>query len=76
MIIQTEKEYKELENHIEQLIKKGTELGGMEFLSAAEKAEFIELSEILDEYGSKAHPLPEETYNYASDYSYSEAVFA
>lgn len=40
------------------LIGRGTELGDMELLSSEEKAEFMMLSEALDEYGRAYHPLP------------------
>lgn len=43
-------EYKECEDRIERLIQIGTELGDMELLSDAEKREFSELSNALDEY--------------------------
>lgn len=58
MTIKNEKQYKEYEAQVEQLIQKGTELGDMELLSEAEKAEFTMLSEALDEYGRAYHPLP------------------
>lgn len=58
MTIKNEKEYKEFEARIEQLIQRGTELGDMELLSEQEKAEFIQLSDALDEYGKAYHPLP------------------
>lgn len=58
MIIKNEKEYKDYETRVEQLILKGTELGDMELLSEDEKAEFTLLSEALDEYGRAYHPLP------------------
>lgn len=58
MTIKNEKQYKEYEAQVEGLIQKGTELGDMELLSEAEKAEFTMLSEALDEYGRAYHPLP------------------
>lgn len=58
MTIKNEKQYKEYEAQVERLIQKGTELGDMELLSEAEKAEFTMLSEALDEYGRAYHPLP------------------
>ena len=58
MTIKNEKEYKEFEARMEQLIQRGTELGDMELLSEQEKAEFIQLSDALDEYGKAYHPLP------------------
>ncbi|MBO4963576.1 MAG: helix-turn-helix domain-containing protein [Prevotella sp.] len=58
MIIKNEKEYKDYETRVEQLILKGTELGDMELLGEDEKAEFTLLSEALDEYGRAYHPLP------------------
>ena len=58
MIIKTEKEYKEYEARAEALMQRGTELGDMDLLPEEEKAEFMQLSEALDEYGSAYHPLP------------------
>ena len=58
MTIKSEKEYKDYEARLEKLIERGTELGDMELLSEAEKAEFTMLSEALDEYGRAYHPLP------------------
>ena len=58
MAIRDEKEYKDYEARIEQLIERGTTLGDMELLSSEEKAEFTMLSEALDEYGRAYHPLP------------------
>jgi len=58
MTIKNEKQYKEYEAQVEGLIQKGTELGDMELLSEAEKAEFTMPSEALDEYGRAYHPLP------------------
>ena len=58
MTIKNEKQYKEYEAQVEQLIQRGTELGDMELLSEEEKAEFTMLSEALDEYGRAYHPLP------------------
>ena len=58
MTIKNEKEYKEFEARMEQLIQRGAELGDMELLSEQEKAEFIQLSDALDEYGKAYHPLP------------------
>lgn len=58
MKINTEEEYHNTELRIEQLIQKGTELGDMELLSDEEKAEFSQLSSLLDDYGIKHHPLP------------------
>lgn len=58
MVIKNEKEYKEYEARAEALIQRGTELGDMELLSDEDKAEFMRLSEALEEYGSAYHPLP------------------
>ena len=52
MIIKSEKEYKDYEARVEMLMQRGTELGDMELLTDEEKAEFMLLSEALDEYGS------------------------
>ena len=45
MTIKNEKEYKEFEARVEELILRGTELGDMELLSDEEKGEFKMLSE-------------------------------
>lgn len=58
MIIKSEKEYKDYEARAEALMQRGTELGDMELLSDEDKAEFMQISEALDEYGSAYHPLP------------------
>lgn len=58
MTIKNEKEYKDYETRVENLIARGTALGDMELLSDEEKAEFTMLSEALDEYGRAYHPLP------------------
>ena len=58
MVIKSEKEYKDYETRAEKLMQRGTELGDMELLTDEEKAEFMRLSEALDEYGSAYHPLP------------------
>lgn len=57
-MIKNEKEYKDYETRLEAIIQRGTELGDMELLSDEEKAEFVSLSDALDEYGSAYHPLP------------------
>ena len=58
MIIRDEKEYKQYEARVEELIERGTILGDMELLSEEDKAEFSMLSDALDEYGRAYHPLP------------------
>ena len=58
MKIKSEREYKECEARVEELIQRGTALGDMELLSDEEKNEFCELSDALDEYGKAYHPLP------------------
>lgn len=58
MTINSEKEYKDYEARAEALMQRGTELGDMELLSDEDKAEFLQVSEALDEYGSACHPLP------------------
>ena len=58
MIIKSEKEYKDYESRAEKLMQRGTELGDMELLTDDEKAEYMRLSEALDEYGRAYHPLP------------------
>ena len=57
MIIRDEKEYKQYEARVEELIERGTILGDMELLSEEDKAEFSMLSDALDEYGRAYHPL-------------------
>lgn len=58
MTIKNEKDNKEFEARVEELIQRGTELGDMELLSGVEKEVFTKLSEALDEYGRAYHPLP------------------
>ena len=58
MVIKNDIQYRDFENQIELLIKRGTELGDMDLLSDDEKAKFIELSSALDEYGKRNYPLP------------------
>ncbi len=57
MIIKSEKEYKDYEARVEKLMQRGTELGDMELLTDEEKAEFMRLTNALDEYGSAYHPF-------------------
>ena len=45
MIIKDEKKYNEIEERMEALLAKGTQLGGMDFLSEVEKEELKVLSE-------------------------------
>ena len=45
MIIKDEKTYNEIDARMETLIQKGTQLGGMDFLSEEEKEELKILSE-------------------------------
>ena len=45
MIIKDEKTYNEIDARMEALIQKGTQLGGMDFLSDEEKEELKMLSE-------------------------------
>ena len=45
MIIKDEKTYNEIEERMEALLAKGTQLGGMDFLSEVEKEELKVLSE-------------------------------
>ncbi len=58
MVIKNEREYKDYEARLETLIQRGTELGDMELLTEEEKADFVQLSDALDEYGRAYHPLP------------------
>ena len=47
MIIKDEKTYNEIDARMEALIQKGTQLGGMDFLSEEEKEELKMLSEAV-----------------------------
>ena len=70
MVIKNEIEYRDFENQIELLIKRGTELGDMELLSDDEKAKFIELSTALDEYGKSNYPMPSQVSRPVAQHSY------
>ena len=58
MEIKDEKQYREYKERMESLIRKGTELGDMELLSAADKEEFVRLTDAIYEWESAYRPLP------------------
>ena len=70
MVIKNDIQYRDFENQIELLIKRGTELGDMDLLSDDEKAKFIELSSALDEYGKRNYPLPRQVVQPIANPSY------
>ena len=47
MTIKDEKTYNEIEERMETLLAKGTQLGGMDFLSEVEKEELLEAKQNL-----------------------------
>ena len=58
MIIRNEKEYKQYEARVEELIERGTILGDMELLSEEDKAEFSMLSDAQWEKLLSSAPCP------------------
>lgn len=54
----SEKEYKKCRAKMEAIISKGTELGDMELLCDEDKAEYIRLTGLVDEYENAFYPLP------------------
>lgn len=58
MTIKNEKEFKCYRDEMEVIISKGTELGDMELLPDADKAEYIRLSDAIAEYEAAYYPLP------------------
>lgn len=58
MIIGNEVEFRKFRSELELIIAKGAALGDMEFLSAEDKAEFIRLTDAIEEYESAYYPLP------------------
>lgn len=54
----SEKEYNECRAKMEVIISKGTELGDMELLCEEDKAEYIRLANLVDEYENAYYPLP------------------
>ena len=54
----TEEEYNEANESIQALIKKGTTLGDMELLDAADKEEYIRLSDMIIEWERVYFPTP------------------
>ena len=58
MKIKTEKQFREYQDGCEALIRRGAELGGMDYLSDEEKCEYIRLSDAVIEYEAAYYPLP------------------
>lgn len=58
MKIKTEKEFRAYQADMESIIAKGTSLGDMELLSEEDKAKYIALSQVINEWESAYHPLP------------------
>lgn len=58
MKISQEKNYDDINARIEELIQKGTEVGGMEMLSDVEKEELKVLSEAVYEWECEMEPHP------------------
>ena len=58
MIIKDEKTYNEIEERMEALLAKGTQLGGMDFLSEVEKEELKVLSEAAYDWECEVDPHP------------------
>lgn len=58
MIIRNEAEFRKFRSELELIIAKGSVLGDMEFLSAEDKAEFIRLTDAIEEYEAAYYPLP------------------
>ena len=57
MKIKTEKQFREYQDGCEALIRRGAELGGMDYLSDEEN-EYIRLSDAVIEYEAAYYPLP------------------
>lgn len=58
MEIKSEKQFREYQSGCEELIRKGTALGGMNYLSDTDKREYIRLSDAVIEYEAVYYPLP------------------
>ena len=58
MTIKDEKTYNEIEERMEALLAKGTQLGGMDFLSEVEKEELKILSEAAYDWECEVDPHP------------------
>lgn len=58
MKINSDSQYREYKEAMEELILKGTKLGDMELLSESDKNEFIRLTDAIYEWESAYHPLP------------------
>ena len=58
MTIKDEKTYNEIEERMEALLAKGTQLGGMDFLSEVEKEELKVLSEAAYDWECEVDPHP------------------
>ena len=57
MTIKDEKTYNEIEERMETLLAKGTQLGGMDFLSEVEKEELKVLSEAAYDWECEVDPI-------------------
>ena len=55
MTIKDDKTYNEIDARMEALLEKGTQLGGMDFLSDVEKEELKVLSEAAYDRGTVSH---------------------
>ena len=58
MTIKDEKSYNEIEERMEALLAKGTQFGGMDFLSEVEKEELKVLSEAAYDWECEVEPHP------------------
>ena len=58
MTIKDEKTYNEIDNRMEDLLEKGTKLGGMDYLSDTEKEELKVLSEAAYNWECEVDPHP------------------
>lgn len=58
MKIKSESEFRKCQKAYEAIIQRGTALGDMELLEAGDKAEFIRLSQMINEWEAAHHPLP------------------
>lgn len=58
MTIKDDKTYREIDSRIEELIDKGTALGGMDMLSENEQEELKVLSEAAYDWGVRGRPAP------------------
>jgi HTH-type transcriptional regulator/antitoxin HigA len=58
MKIKSESEFRNCQERYEAIIQRGTALGNMELLGAKDKAEFVWLSQMINEWEAAHHPLP------------------